>query len=398
MLLSGPLFVSLTRPTHKRYVFLNNSNRCPAIKYSEPFVDNSPEFSSPRETCIVTLEYPPRTDAAGSPDPFMKKTLVVIPHYGSDSLLAELFASIGVAFSSVRPGSEVTSFESADPDVLLLVVNNNELNRGFTAACNLGLAHLDGSHGFVWFLNNDTVFDSPVQFSQSLHRMQQLSEERGWGLVGQQVRNYSFRDQIVFGGARACFPAGQHKSGSCRRGDWQFPEPQTWLSFCSVLLKAEVVDQIGTLDESFINYYSDSDYSLRVRAGGHQIGYAGCDSYVYHKIGSSAQPSGDQKVILLQDYRSFWSKWITGPAHRLYLELMNDRSLVAPEVSREFTRVEAMLGAREFPEIERWLSTLPSRMELTLDDVLQHFLHSPRVTPTTILCNVTQNLRERYRS
>ena len=199
----------------------------------------------------MTLEYALRTDAVRGSDPFMKKTLVVVPHYGSDLLLADLFASIGVVFSSVRLGSELTSFESADQDVLLLVVNNNALNRGFTAACNLGLAHLDGSHRFVWFLNNDTVFDSPAQFYQSLHRMQQLSEERGWALVGQQVRNYSFPDQIVFGGARACFPAGQHKSGSCRCGDWQSPEPQAWLSFCSVLLKAEVVDQIGRLDESF---------------------------------------------------------------------------------------------------------------------------------------------------
>ncbi|MCO5165841.1 MAG: glycosyltransferase family 2 protein [Planctomycetes bacterium] len=47
-------------------------------------------------------------------------------------------------------------------------------------------------------------------------------------------------------------------------------EPE-WTSFAAVLLRREVIEQVGLLDEGFFMYFEDVDYCLRARAAGWRI-------------------------------------------------------------------------------------------------------------------------------
>lgn len=51
--------------------------------------------------------------------------------------------------------------------------------------------------------------------------------------------------------------------GPCR-------EPE-WTSFAAVLLRREVIEQVGLLDEGFFMYYEDVDFCLRARAAGWRL-------------------------------------------------------------------------------------------------------------------------------
>ena len=46
-----------------------------------------------------------------------------------------------------------------------------------------------------------------------------------------------------------------------------------WISFACVLIRREVVEQIGPMDEGFFMYFEDVDYCLRARSAGWQIAY-----------------------------------------------------------------------------------------------------------------------------
>jgi GT2 family glycosyltransferase len=318
----------------------------------------------------------------------VNRTIIVIPHYGPDQLLLDLFRSAGFALSANTFQGEASLIEL--PTYSFLIINNNRQNRGFTAACNIGLHRLKSSppeYRYAWLLNNDTVFESHTQFVRALETMKAVSESRNWGIVSQQVRHFSNRDFIVFGGACECYPAGRHKFGSASRGDWAGPTEETWVSFCSVLIRRDVVESIGPMDESMLTYYSDSDYCLAARQAGLGVGYAGKDSYIFHKVGQSANPSEAQQRILKADRQAFWQKWMAGDRHAAYLALMS-----APEDARSWRVADLRTKAGAFPELRAWLSSLRSEQMISLPDILQHFEYKLPITEFVILCHLADQL------
>ena len=327
----------------------------------------------------------------------MPETLIVIPHYGSDQLLAELFKSMGYALPASGIGGPLTLIRQ--PSYSFLIVNNNISNIGFTAACNQGLRRaLNARPAFesVWLLNNDTAFESRAQFEQSLAVLQFLSKTRDWAIVAQQVLHFEQPDFIIFGGAWECYPAGRHKSGLRSRGDCALPTEENWLSFCSVLVRTDLISCIGPMDEAFNNYYSDSDYSLAARQAGFRIGYAGKDSFLYHRVGQSSNPGQAQRQVLHNDYMAFWRKWIGGPRHAEYLRLMGAGSAPAgTSIPRTYFRAgDLALAALKYPELRLWLESLPGDQLLAFTDILDHFQHQQPAAPFAQLCHITREMLE----
>ncbi|HEY3594838.1 MAG TPA: glycosyltransferase family 2 protein, partial [Polyangiaceae bacterium] len=61
-----------------------------------------------------------------------------------------------------------------------------------------------------------------------------------------------------------------------------------WVGFCAVVVRREVIERVGLLDEQFFMYYEDIDYCLRVRAGGFTIRYCP-EARVVHLLGGSTE-------------------------------------------------------------------------------------------------------------
>jgi GT2 family glycosyltransferase len=299
-----------------------------------------------------------------------------------------LFQSIGFALPANVFAGELALIEL--PLYSFLVVNNNHRNRGFTAACNTGLQRLRDAaeaYQYGWLLNNDTVFESRMQFEQALAAMQALALSRNWGIVSQQIRRMANRDAIVFGGARECYPAGRHNSGSAARGDWSAPTEEKWVTFCSVLIRWDVVATIGGLDETMVTYYSDSDYCLTARLAGFTVGYAGAGSYVFHRVGQSADPGEAQQRVYREDYLTFWRKWIGGNRHGAYLELMSSH-----DDGRNWQAGALRSASAAFPEMNEWLGSLHREQRISLRDALEHFQHRTPATDFSILCNIAEEM------
>ena len=64
------------------------------------------------------------------------------------------------------------------------------------------------------------------------------------------------------------------------------PEDIGWASFACILLKGEMIDQIGPMDEEYFLYFEDAEYSLRARRAGWHILYVP-DAQAIHFRGGS---------------------------------------------------------------------------------------------------------------
>jgi N-acetylglucosaminyl-diphospho-decaprenol L-rhamnosyltransferase len=168
-------------------------------------------------------------------------------------------------------------------------------NRGFSAGNNAGitfaeeLGHFDG----FLLLNSDTVVRPGV-----LGLLGQVFErEASVGLVGPRLewpdgqvqvscfRKISPASEFVTaaktGPISRVFPRGEvaipHPPCHDARGEHSIAPLQDeieWISFACVLIRTEVIESIGRMDEGFFMYFEDVDYCRRARSAGWQIAYA----------------------------------------------------------------------------------------------------------------------------
>jgi N-acetylglucosaminyl-diphospho-decaprenol L-rhamnosyltransferase len=165
-------------------------------------------------------------------------------------------------------------------------------NRGFSAANNAGFRAADNLARFDGFLlaNSDTIF-RPGAIA-GLRDV--LRNEQTVGLVGPQLewpcgeaqvscfRNISPWTELVT--AAKTGPLSKRLP----RGELVVSDPSNveieWISFACVLIRKEVVEAVGCMDEGFFMYFEDADYCRRARNAGWQIAFAP-RSHVVHLRG-----------------------------------------------------------------------------------------------------------------
>ena len=72
--------------------------------------------------------------------------------------------------------------------------------------------------------------------------------------------------------------------------------PVDWVSGCAMLLRREMVDEIGALDERFYMYCEDVDLCQRAWDSGREVVYAP-SAVVTHAIGRSSDKNADKMII-----------------------------------------------------------------------------------------------------
>lgn len=72
------------------------------------------------------------------------------------------------------------------------------------------------------------------------------------------------------------------------------PTEAEWLGFACVLVRREVVETVGPLDEGYFMYFEDTDYCRRARARGWTVLYWP-KAEVVHLLGGSSEVTGDSR-------------------------------------------------------------------------------------------------------
>ena len=170
----------------------------------------------------------------------------------------------------------------------LFLIKNN-LNHGFAEGNNIGirfaLNFLDSN--YILLLNNDTVVDK--HFLKELVDADQNGEKTG--VLGPMVYYYGEPDKITYIGGNINLFTGKVAHPYLNKfKNGHFPEEIDYICGCSLLIKKEVVDEIGLLDPDYYLYYEDTDLGLRALNEGYK-NLMVPKSEIWHKVSASIDES-----------------------------------------------------------------------------------------------------------
>jgi GT2 family glycosyltransferase len=183
----------------------------------------------------------------------------------------------------------VSQLASRFPD---LRVVQSDADLGFAGGNNLGieLALAEGAD-FVWVLNNDTTV--APEALEALVRS--ASENPDAGMFGSKVFYYA-NPQVIWyaGGELAKRKAGYPLHiGADQLDDGRFDSVRSveFITGCSLLVRRQVIEQIGLMREDYFMYWEDVDWCARAQAAGWECLYVPT-SRVWHKVSASMRGSG----------------------------------------------------------------------------------------------------------
>jgi GT2 family glycosyltransferase len=183
----------------------------------------------------------------------------------------------------------------------------NPDNRGFSRANNqaIAIARAEG-YRYVYLLNSDAFLSSPavldeiVRFGDAHPKV---------GIFGTKVLNIDgtlqlscrsfptlgagfFRNTLL----GRLFPRNKY----ARRylmADFDHTQARQvdWVSGCSMVIRMDLIEQIGALDELFFMYCEDVDICKRAWDAGWEVWY-NPEPTVTHKIGASSDKNGDAMI------------------------------------------------------------------------------------------------------
>ena len=235
---------------------------------------------------------------------------VILVNYCTLNLTVQCLASLEAEIASL-PGSRVVVVDNASPDgsgvmiaeaiteqrwadwaTLLAQPRNGGFGYGNNAAMRVLLAQ-QAPPTYFWLLNTDTVIHEGAL--RSLVAFMQANPSVG--ISGSQledpdttVQSSAFRFHSIAGEFEANLQVG---IVSRLLGPWAIapaqpsrPTPYDWISGASMLIRREVVEQVGFLDEGYFLYYEETDYCRRAKAGGWTCWFVP-ESRVVHLVGQS---------------------------------------------------------------------------------------------------------------
>lgn len=165
-----------------------------------------------------------------------------------------------------RDGS-VSAIRAAYPEVEILPLSEN---RGYAGNNNVGIRHaLEQQADWIVVLNEDTVLDQ-----HCLERLVQAGEsDTRIGIVGPMVYHFDQPEVIQSAGGMLTRTWDAVHIGASERDDGRFAQPRDvdWISGCCIMIRRQVFEQIGLIDERFFYYWEETELCVRARRAGWRI-------------------------------------------------------------------------------------------------------------------------------
>lgn len=181
----------------------------------------------------------------------------------------------------------------------------SDANLGFTGGNNIGIHYCveKFNSDYVLLLNNDTTVDP--DFLSALIKQSAANPRVGlmcskiYFSKGREFHIESYKGSQL--GKILWYAGGaidwKHLVASHRgvdevdMGQFDSQSESDFATGCSVLIKREVLEKVGTFDKRFFLYMEDVDLSVRVTKAGYSIGFCS-NSIVWHKNAGSSGGAG----------------------------------------------------------------------------------------------------------
>lgn len=178
--------------------------------------------------------------------------------------------------------------EIADlPSNRKLVLIKNEKNYGFAEGNNIGMRYALKALNpdYILLLNNDTVVDK--RFLDELVKVAESDEKIG--IVGPKIYYYNEPRKIQHAGGIINMWTGRRYMRGCGEIDnikYNKLMPVDFITGATLLIKRDVIYNIGLLDPEYFSYTEDIDWCYRTTKSGYRILYVP-NAKVWHKVSAT---------------------------------------------------------------------------------------------------------------
>lgn len=223
----------------------------------------------------------------------MEKIGVVTVTYNSDKVLQPFLSDL---FAQSFHNFNLYVIDNASEDKTLKILDDlndnrvnqirNQSNIGVAAANNIGIKKaLEDKCSHILILNND------IEFSNSLFKDMLVSiKKENCSMMTPKIMYHSDKDIIWYAGggfkkSNGYLPYHTGFNENIKNNNYQSLYVD-YASTCCLLIKKDVFETIGYMDEKYFVYFDDTDFLFRVKKEGvHKIYY---DSQItlFHKVGS----------------------------------------------------------------------------------------------------------------
>jgi len=166
-------------------------------------------------------------------------------------------------------------------------------NGGFSAGANAGIRSADAN--FYLLMSSDTL----VRKGAVLELMTQMQAHPGVGIAAPRLewpdgsaqvscyRDHTPVSELLSAAKSSTLDTLFHNfqtSLPVQEDDCEVP----WVSFACALIRREVIEKVGLLDEGYFMYFEDSDYCRAARAAGFRVHYYPSARVVHLHVGVSS--------------------------------------------------------------------------------------------------------------
>lgn len=262
----------------------------------------------------------------------MKKIAIIILNYNGEKDTIECIESIAkLSNVNCKPlviivdnGSKKEfKFQNLKLEQSKVKTIRTEKNLGFTGGNNLGIKYaLNQKSDYIMILNNDTILDKNIVDNL----INCLEKNHDCGIVSPKIyfeKGFEFHKDrykkselgrvIWYAGGKIDWNniIGFHKGvDEVDNGQYEMAIETDFATGCCAMIKKEVFEKVGLLDEKYYLYYEDNDFSQKAKKAGFSIFFCP-KGIMWHKNAGSVGGSGSN----LQDYYITRNRLLFGIRH-----------------------------------------------------------------------------------
>lgn len=194
-------------------------------------------------------------------------------------------------------------------------------NYGFSGGVNYGIdVAKKYNPDFYLLLNNDTQVDKNFLF----HLINTAESNKKIGIVSPLIYDYYNHKKILFAGGDFDWILVKffHKKDIPN-----VTRQENFITGCSMLIKKDVIQKIGSFDNRFFAYFEDAAFCLTARRAGF-ICVCEPKAKIFHIEGASSEQAGSFRTYLVSRNRIIFVRNYTNMLFQIYFHIFNACKLI----------------------------------------------------------------------
>ena len=224
-------------------------------------------------------------------------------------------------------------------------VIRSDRNLGFAGGNNLGIKAARGR--YLYLINNDTIFKN---FNpQAL--IQRLEFSKKIGVTCPKIRFAWGNNLIQFAGYTPLSPITVRNKaigfGEEDKGQYDTPHQTPYAHGAAMMLKREIIQEVGLIPECYFLYYEELDWSMMITRAGYEIWYEPA-STIYHKESQSTGQNSPLRTYYITRNRLLlvkrnWSGFTQLLSYCYLMTIVAPRDILKYVIHGQFSLAKAVI-------------------------------------------------------